>query len=1100
MNSLSNFDSIDMCPFQTLFELSPSIIAIIDIKKLTFNKLNSAFVEILGYNKEKLIGKTIDEICSISNISEKDYLIKCIKNKESIHNFGLTIKTNEKAIHCKLHGDVLDKKINKEYIIIMNNFTYQKNIETELKNAEFKLMTIFDTLPIQAWIKNTEGVYIDVNKAFLSTWKKNSNQVLGLTDIDIFPSEIAAQYIKRDKIVMQSGTRTHFEEIVENENGTFFYETYKAPIRNADGEICGTFGISQDITNKKRTADELIKAKELAEANSEAKSMFLANMSHEIRTPLNGLMGFLHLLENTTLTQQQAEFVNNIKISSKLLKKLTDDILDLSKIYIKGITIENTPFDLHNAIEDAVIPFTADLYNKKIDVNLFIHPNVPQFVSGDPIKLRQAISNIFNNAVKFTEKGSILVEALLNNSNEHKYEISIKIKDTGIGIPQNAIKDLFTPFKRAENSTCKNTEGCGLGLYISKSIINEMNGTIRVKSKVGIGTTFTFTVWLEKPEAIPKYNKRDYSLLKNIKVLIVGNYTVTNNIIKTYLNEQGVVAIENQSSTDAIIDILKHPNHDYNAIIISHDPYDIDCYKFTSIIKSINPSRHIPLFILCPRKIISEIPFNIVNKNIEIIYKPFRKISLYNSLVKAFNNVNFSYYDNSLNHTLALTPTDNKIKLLIAENDQLIIDNITSHLSNEYYNYDVVYNGQEAVIAFVNADYDIILMSCSMPIMDGFEATRQIRQIESSVKHTPIIGISTTDNPNICFEAGMDEIVIKPLDLNNLTGIFKKYSIVSLLYSPKDKNIHYMSGFLDDIDFYPDEKQKVMIVDDTPMNLELLKIALSSEYDITVITNGKDALDSALKNPPDIILLDIAMPGMDGYEVLSKLRENEKTKDIPVVFLTALQDTESEEYGLKLGAIDFIRKPFSIPIVKTKLKNHLDLKKYKDCLKETSLIDPLTKIPNRRRFDEALTEEIKKARRSNTQLSLLMLDIDNFKKYNDTYGHIEGDECLIKVAKELKKTLKRPSDLVARWGGEEFTCLLPETDRKGALKVAEKLRKAIKDLTIAHETSEISDVVTISVGVVTLLPNDKCSKDILLKQADSALYRAKDLGKDCISL
>ena len=223
---------------------------------------------------------------------------------------------------------------------------------------------------------------------------------------------------------------THFEEVVENENGTF-YETYKAPIRNADGKSVVHLAFHKTLQIK-RTADELIKAKELAEANSEAKSMFLANMSHEIRTPLNGLMGFLHLLENTTLTQQQAEFVNNIKISSKLLKKLTDDILDLSKIYIKGITIENTPFDLHNAIEDAVIPFTADLYNKKIDINLFIHPNVPQFVSGDPIKLRQAISNIFNNAVKFTEKGSILVEALLNNSNEHKYEISIKIKDTGI--------------------------------------------------------------------------------------------------------------------------------------------------------------------------------------------------------------------------------------------------------------------------------------------------------------------------------------------------------------------------------------------------------------------------------------------------------------------------------------------------------------------------------------------------------------------------------------------------------------------------------------------------------------------------------------------
>ncbi|HHX56871.1 MAG TPA: PAS domain S-box protein, partial [Clostridiales bacterium] len=425
---MGNFNDINNSSFQTLFELSPSIIAVIDIENFTFNKINAAFVEILGYDRESLIGKSITEVNLFTDVLAMDKLIESIKNRECLRNFELEINTFNGTIHCKLYSDVLDKNTNEEYVIIIYNLTNQKSVEDELKNAEFKVMAIFDTLPIQAWIKNNAGVYLDVNKEFVRTWGKTIEQILGFTDKDIFPPQTAEQYLKKDKLVMESGERTYFEEIVENENGKFVYETYKTPTRNTNGEICGTFGISQDITNKKRIAAELVKAKENAEARSEAKSMFLANMSHEIRTPLNGLMGFLQLLDNTQLTQQQAEFVNNIKISSKLLKTVTDDILDVSKIQVKGIQLVNAPFDLCKTIEDAIIPLTANLYNKNLDINLFIRPDVPNYVLGDSTKLKQVISNIFNNAVKFTENGSIFVEVTLDNTNEKKYEISFKIK------------------------------------------------------------------------------------------------------------------------------------------------------------------------------------------------------------------------------------------------------------------------------------------------------------------------------------------------------------------------------------------------------------------------------------------------------------------------------------------------------------------------------------------------------------------------------------------------------------------------------------------------------------------------------------------------
>lgn len=296
------------------------------------------------------------------------------------------------------------------------------------------------------------------------------------------------------------------------------------------------------------------------------------------------------------------------------------------------------------------------------------------------------------------------------------------------------------------------------------------------------------------------------------------------------------------------------------------------------------------------------------------------------------------------------------------------------------------------------------------------------------------------------------------------------------------------------------KRQQVLIVDDSHLNTKILEKALMDNFDILIANSGKEALSIAhSNNPPDIILLDIMMPEMDGYEVCKHLHLEPNTKDIPVIFITALSESENEEHGLKLGAIDYITKPFSIPIVKAKIKNHLALKYYQDILKINTDVDQLTNIANRRRFDEMFSMEIRKAKRMGSFLSVLMLDIDHFKFYNDTYGHLEGDECLRKVAFTIKSTLNKPGDLAARWGGEEFTCLLPDTDHRGAAKVGEKLRIAIMNLGIAHESSPVYKNVTVSIGVVTSDPSDDTCYETLLKHADLALYQAKASGRNRIS-
>ncbi|HKM43214.1 MAG TPA: diguanylate cyclase [Limnochordia bacterium] len=293
-------------------------------------------------------------------------------------------------------------------------------------------------------------------------------------------------------------------------------------------------------------------------------------------------------------------------------------------------------------------------------------------------------------------------------------------------------------------------------------------------------------------------------------------------------------------------------------------------------------------------------------------------------------------------------------------------------------------------------------------------------------------------------------------------------------------------------------RQRVLIVEDVHLNAQILLNVLGDDYDLRVASNGVEAIAMVKEQMPDLILLDIVMPEMDGYAVCAELQGNPNTRDIPILFLTALEGDKNEAYGIELGAMDYIRKPFNVPVVKAKIRNHLELKRYKDILKRDSRVDGLTRIPNRRRFDEAFHEECSRAARNKTSLAVLMMDLDLFKAYNDTYGHLQGDDVLKLVAKALYNMLQRPGDLIARWGGEEFVALLPETALEGACRVAERLRLAVFDLKIPHEASTYGNVLTISVGVAVSDVQEWKSCSTLLQKADEAMYRAKSKGRNTV--
>jgi diguanylate cyclase (GGDEF)-like protein len=294
----------------------------------------------------------------------------------------------------------------------------------------------------------------------------------------------------------------------------------------------------------------------------------------------------------------------------------------------------------------------------------------------------------------------------------------------------------------------------------------------------------------------------------------------------------------------------------------------------------------------------------------------------------------------------------------------------------------------------------------------------------------------------------------------------------------------------------PSRKPRLLLVDDQVIHIQVLHRSLAHDHQLFMANSGKQALAVCAQQHPDLIVLDLVMPDMDGFEVLHALKTNPATTDIPVIFVTGHEGEDIETRCLQAGAVDFITKPFNPNVVRARVKTHLTLKFQSDFLRDLAFMDGLTGVSNRRHFDDRLNIEVGRAQRQASSLSLVLLDVDFFKRYNDNYGHQAGDDCLRQIAATLKACLKRPTDLVARYGGEEFVCLLPDTGLDDAIHMAQRMLDAVRAKAIAHAYSDVDTCVTVSLGVATKDPSSAIIRPaLLLALADAQLYRAKRTGR-----
>ena len=767
--------------------------------------------------------------------------LSAIQVKGAWHSTGIVRDISMRKLH---EQDVCDKQLYLEQL----NHALMAKVEDRKDDLQQQLLftqTLLDAIPNPVFYKNSEGRYLGCNRAYEAFRGVTKEDLYGKCVFDIAILEDATALHAIDMNLLTDTESQQYETSLFLKNGSQREVIFhKASFNDISAQPAGMIGVIQDVTALKKSEEiirkqneelelriaertasleaaneelrsfnkvyreaeetllelstlmvqknsELAAALAVAETANQAKSTFLATMSHEIRTPMNGVIGMANLLLETELNEEQSHFAQIITNSGEDLLNLINDILDFSKIEAGKLELEINDFDLGTTLEDTIDMLAMRAVDAGLELICQIDPNVPLSLKGDAGKLRQIITNLFGNAIKFTHAGEVVISATLEFDRDDCAKILFQIRDTGIGIPEERQAAIFQPFTQADGATTRKYGGTGLGLAICKQLTELMGGQIGVESEVGKGSTFWFTALFEKQ---PDDEKRctTYPANSNIiatRILVVDDNATNLMLLSTQLNRWGC-RCETAGDGETALALLQEAareNRPFHLALLDRQMSGMNGKELGRRIKS-DPLLAATLMILVTTfgqridtAIFAEIGFS------GRLAKPIHPSQLYDCIATVLERAEevpcggaLQKSQNIITHHAAVESAKEGVRILLAE------DNVTNQrvaqkiLNNLGYKADVVINGREAVTALELILYDLVFMDCQMPEMDGYEATAVIRDLRSRVLNHAVPVIAMTANAmrgdrEICINAGMDDYVTKPIKKEALAKIMEKW-------------------------------------------------------------------------------------------------------------------------------------------------------------------------------------------------------------------------------------------------------------------------------------------------------------------------------------
>jgi PAS domain S-box-containing protein len=752
--------------WESIFDAVSDLILVVDGKGQIL-RCNRSATQALGTSFDQLVGKNITEVLG-ADILSRQSSVSCIE--------GLQIPGLNDYYEVSWYA-LGDGQEDAKTIYSLHNISERVAATAEIQRQEEFFRALFEYSPVAVVLINLEQKAADCNPAFEALFGYPKDEVIG-KDLDtlIAPDFAVKQATLLTEQVLRGEAIRWIDQRKRKDGRLVDVEIFGVPVI-VNGERVGVLGLYHDIS-------ELVQARKAAEAADQAKSEFLANMSHEIRTPMNGVFGMLELALDTPLTSEQQDYLKTALESAEALLNLLNDILDVSKIEAGKLDLEEIDFDLRVAVESVATTMAPRAEAKGLEMACMVHHNVPALLRGDPARLRQVLMNLVGNAIKFTQRGDIVIRVMLESETQDSATLLFTVSDTGIGIPAERINHIFERFTQVDSSTTRKYGGTGLGLAISKQLVHMMGGTIGVESEPGKGSTFWFTARFQKQLAgTQPISSIEEIHLEGIRALVVDDNTTNQVILRKMLENIGVRTAIASSGAECIDLLLTgaDTNDPFDLVLLDMQMPSMDGEQTLQEIKS-HPELNKTVVI-----VLTSIGKRGDAARLEAIgcagylLKPIKQTQLYDAIAAVLGRKDAPTKPNTsqlvTRHTIAEGKRTGEW-ILLAEDNPVNQKLTVAMLQKAGYSVEVVENGAQAIEAWRSKPYRLILMDVQMPEMDGFEATRFIREHEASGQHIPIIAMTAhamSGDRDRCLAAGMDDYLSKPLEREDVLATLEKW-------------------------------------------------------------------------------------------------------------------------------------------------------------------------------------------------------------------------------------------------------------------------------------------------------------------------------------